>query len=96
MISYSVDDLYDWKSDVSPCTPSTGETGCVANTKTVTLPLVGLICDECLNRLAIHGWATEFMVKVRGRAEGYSATGPCGFRNPTTAPSVRDNQRNAG
>jgi hypothetical protein len=91
-IRYRVNDLYDWKADPGGCTPSTGETGCRANTKTVTLPVFGVICDECLNRLAIHGWATEFMVKVRGIANDYTISGPCGYRNPTTEPSVRDNQ----
>ncbi len=92
-IRYRVNDLYDWKADPGGCTPSTGESGCTANTKTVTLPVIGLICDECLNRLAIHGWASEFMVKVRGSASGYTIRGPCGFRNPTTEPNTRDNQR---
>jgi hypothetical protein len=90
-IRYRVNDLYDWKVDPGGCTPSTGESGCRANTKTVTLPVFGLICDECLNRLAIHGWATEFMAKVRGVANDYSVSGPCGFRNPTTEPSTRNN-----
>lgn len=90
-ILYRVNDLYDWKKDPGGCTPATGETGCTANTKTVTLPVFGVICDECLNRLVIHDWATEFMVMVRGVARGYSISGPCGFRNPTTPPSTRDN-----
>jgi hypothetical protein len=92
-LTYRVDDLYDWKTDPGGCTPSTGEAGCRANTKTVALPVLGVICDECLNRLVIHGWASEFMVKVRGRAEGYEVSGPCGHRNPTGSPTVRDNQR---
>ena len=92
-IRYRVNDLYDWKADPGGCTPSTGESGCIANTKTATFPVIGLICDECLNRLAIHGWASEFMVKVRGRASGYTISGPCGFQNPTTEPDTRDNQR---
>lgn len=92
-ILYRVDDLYDWKWDPGGCTPATGESGCTPNMKTVTLPVIGLICDECLNRLVIHGWAAEFMVKVRGLAEDYRVAGPCGFRNPTEAPEVRDNQR---
>lgn len=92
-ILYRVDDLYDWKWDPGGCTPATGESGCTPNKKTVTLPVIGLICDECLNRLVIHGWASEFMVKVRGLAEDYQVAGPCGFRNPTEAPEARDNQR---
>jgi len=92
-ILYRVDDLYDWKADPGGCTPATGESGCTPNMKTVTLPVIGKICDECLNRLVIHGWAAEFMVKVRGLAEDYRVAGPCGFRNPTEAPEVRDNQR---
>lgn len=91
-IRYRVNDFYDWKAEPGGCTPSTGETGCLANTKTVTLPVFGVICDECLNRLAIHGWANEFMVKVRGLANDHTISGPCGFRNPTTDPATRNNQ----
>ncbi len=92
-IRYRINDPYDWKSNATPCTPATGETGCSANMKTVTLPVIGLICDECLNRLVIHGWAGEFMVKIRGSASNYNVSGPCGFRNPATEPDTRDNSR---
>ena len=48
--------------------------------KEVNLPVLGQICDECLNRLVIHGWAAEFMVKVRGTDENYYDTVDCGHR----------------
>lgn len=95
-IKYSIDDPYDWKSEIDGCTPATGEDDCIPNMKPVPFSLPGdlasvTICDECLNRLVIHKWAYEFMVKIRGRADGYSINGPCGFRNPTVAPVARDN-----
>lgn len=91
---YRVNDLYDWKKDPGGCTPATGETGCSANMKTVTLPVLGLICDECLNRLVIHGWAGEFMAKVRGRGD-FEIDSPCNVSAPTYAnTSFSDNARN--
>lgn len=92
--TYRVNDLYDWKTDPGGCTPATGESGCRANTKTVTLPVIGLICDECLNRLVIHGWADEFMVKVRGRGD-FEIDSPCNVAAPDYRnSSYADNARN--
>ncbi len=92
--TYRVNDLYDWKTDPGGCTPATGESGCRANTKTVTLPVIGLICDECLNRLVIYGWADEFMVKVRGRGD-FEIDSPCSISAPDYSnSSYADNARN--
>ena len=92
-VQYRVDDLYDWKRDPGGCTPSTGEKGCSANLKTVTLPALGVICDECLNRLVIHGWAAEFMVRIRGKLATTTVNGPCGALPAVTLPDATDNRR---
>jgi hypothetical protein len=92
-ISYMIDDLYDWKFEPGGCTPRTGESGCTANTKEVDLPVLGQICDECLNRLVIHDWAAEFMVKVRGRVDDYFDTVDCGDRYADDDVSSRPEER---
>jgi hypothetical protein len=92
-INYRIDDLYDWKVDPGGCTPATGEDGCAANMKQVNLPVLGQICDECLNRLVIAGWAAEFMVKVRGTAEGYYDMVDCGHRYADEDVTPRPEER---
>ena len=88
-IDYSIDDLYDWKEDPGGCTPATGEDNCIPNLKEVQLPVLGQICDECLNRLVIAGWAAEFMVRVRGRVEGHYDMVDCGHRYDEGESSAR-------
>ncbi len=92
-INYRIDDLYDWKFEPGGCTPSTGESGCTANIKKVNLPVLGEICDECLNRLVINGWAAEFMVKVRDQVDDYYDAVDCGERYADDDVSPRPEDR---